>query len=199
MDFLNLTSLLYVGFRLAPFILVSYFVISSIFNSDIRGLIFLGLLLLEVFIAIVVGNMFAGWATIGDDANRNGVCNGLNLTPTGPLSRVVPLNLNVFAFTFGYLAQIIEENKLIMTNIPTVVIFSLIILYHMYWLYANMCSKPAFIFMSLALGFGFGWLFAFVIGKTGLVELQYFNGLKNQEVCKKVSKQKFKCSTKNVM
>lgn len=196
MDFLNLKSLLYVAFRLAPFILVSFFVISSIFNSDIRGLIFLGLLLLEVFIATICGNMFASYAPAIEDPNENGVCNGLNLTPTGPLSREIPLNLNVFAFTFGYLAQIIEENKLIMSNIPTVIFFSAIILYHIFWLYTNQCAKPLFIFMSLAFGFGFGWLFAFVIGKTGLVELQYFNGLKNQEVCKRASRQKFRCTTK---
>ncbi len=62
-----------------------------------------------------------------------------------------------------------------------------------------MCANGFSILLSLGLGFGLGWAFALVIGKTGLVELQYFNGIKNQEVCKKVSKQKFKCSTKNVM
>ena len=199
MDFFNLTSLLYVAFRLSPLILVSFFVISSIFNSDIRGLIFLGLLLLEVLIAMVIGN--AVYSTTGEE-NPNGVCNSLNLTPTGPLSKAIPLNLNVFAFTFGYLAMILvehEEEKLIMSNIPTVIFFSIITLYHIFWLYINVCAKPLFIFASLALGFGFGMLFSFLISKSGMVDLQYFTGIKNQEICKRASTQKFRCSTKNVI
>lgn len=200
MDFLNLTSLLYVAFRLSPLILVSFFVISSIFNSDIRGLIFLGLLLVEVLIAMVFGNAIYSFSSEG--YNPNGVCNSLNLTPTGPLSKAIPLNLNVFAFTFGYLAMILiehEKEKLIMSNIPTVIFFSIITLYHIYWLFVNGCAKPIFIFASLALGFGFGMLFSFVISKTGMVDLQYFTGIKNQEICKRPSNQKFRCSTKNLV
>ena len=46
MDF-NLINILYMFFRLAPFIIVSYFTLQSIFNQDLKGVIYLiGLLIL---------------------------------------------------------------------------------------------------------------------------------------------------------
>jgi hypothetical protein len=194
MDFLNISAILYLAFRLSPIILVSYFVLSSIFNSDIRGLIFLGLMLLEVVIAIMVGNFMS--SSLGADYNPNGVCDAVSLTMNGPLSKYIPLNLNVLSFTFGYLVSIIYEHKLIMTNIPMVILFSLFILYNCFWLFINACADVPQIFWSLAFGFGFGWLFSYVIGKTGMVELQYFNGVKNEQVCKRSKNQQFSCTSK---
>ena len=34
---LNIGSLIYIFFRLAPFFIVSYFTLSSVFNADFRG------------------------------------------------------------------------------------------------------------------------------------------------------------------
>jgi hypothetical protein len=60
----------------------------------------------------------------------------------------------------------------------------------------NGCNSALYSFFSLAIGFGFGFLFSFCVDKMGLVELQYFNGIKNQDVCKRSKNQQFKCSTK---
>jgi len=193
-EVLNLQSLLYVGFRLGPFILVSFFVLSALFNSDLKGLIFLSMLLFNCFITIMVGNMLPE-----DTLNKNpyGVCEGLSLTRDGPLSRNLPLNINIFAFTFAYLAQIIQVYDLIKSNIPTVIVFSLLILFQWYWSYANECNSLIYSFFSLALGFGFGWLFSFCIDQMGFVQLQYFNGISNQEVCSRPSTSHFKCTMNN--
>lgn len=202
MDFLNLTSLLYVGFRLSPFILVSYFVISSIFNSDIRGIIFLGLLLVEIFIATIIGNTILTTTDSNTNYNAYGVCNAMNLTPTGPLSRYIPLNLNIFSYTLGYLAGIFYEYReqgLIISNIPVVIFIGFIVVYHVYWLYVNLCAGPWNIFWSLSLGFGFGWLFSYIIISSKLTDMQYFAGLTKQDICKRPAKQLFRCTTKNVM
>ncbi len=205
-EFLNITSLLYVGFRLGPFILVSFFVLSSIFNSDIRGIIFLGMLLINCVITILFGNFIESVAptffNIGTDANKYGVCNALNLSSTGPISRGLPLNINIFAFTFGYLAQIIQvlnDTHVTMRNIPMMIMFSSLILYQLYWSVTNFCSSLLPTFMSLSLGFGFGWIFSILIDKSGIADLQYFNGIKNQDVCTQLSSEVFSCSTQNVM
>jgi len=193
---MNLTAIMYVAFRLSPVILVSYFILSSILNSDIRGLIFLGLMLIEVLIVLTIGNAIGS----GMSDNPNGVCNALTLTTNGPLSKYFPLSLNVVSFTFGYLASVIEQHKLIDTNIPTVVLFSVFTLYHCFWLFMNSCANPKQILGSLLLGFGFGWFFSSIIGRQkGLVELQYFNAIKNTEVCSRQNKQSFKCSSRMLM
>lgn len=191
-ELLNVQSLIYVGFRLAPFILVSFFTLSSLFNSDIKGIIFLSMLLFNCFVTLTVGNMFA--ADTFEDKDMNGICNAMSLTSTGPLSRNFPLNINIFGFTFAYLAYIIYKYNLIMTNIPTVIVFSVFILYQWYWNVDNKCSSALYSFLSLSFGFGLGWIMSMLVDKAGIVELQYFNGLKNKEVCKRANKQQFKCS-----
>jgi hypothetical protein len=193
-EFINLGAIIYVGFRLAPFILVSFFTLSSLFNSDIKGLIFLGMLLFNCFITIAIGNMLAPDSF--DSRNMNGVCNGLTLTKDGPLSVNLPLNINIMSFTFAYLAYIIYRYDLIMNNIPTVIVFSVFILYQLYWLVANRCSSFIYSFMSLAVGWGLGWIMSMSIDLAGIVQLQYFNGLTNQEVCKRSNNKQFKCTTK---
>ena len=50
---LNLVTLIYLFFRLAPFISVCYFSLGSIFNQDIKGLIYLVGLLVALFSGIV--------------------------------------------------------------------------------------------------------------------------------------------------
>ena len=62
---LNLGSIGYLTFRLAPFILVSFFVLSSMFRQDIKGLIY------------VVGLIIAGfcngrWKFISTRIYKNG-------------------------------------------------------------------------------------------------------------------------------
>jgi hypothetical protein len=197
-QFLNLSALLYVGFRLAPFILVSFFVISSLFNSDIRGIIFLGLMLLNCFITISFGNAIGPYVGGNEYEDMNGVCLTMNLTDTGPLSKYFPLSINIFAFTLAYLAQIIQSHKLINRNIPVIIMFSLVIVAQFFWLILNNCTRPHLAFMSLAFGFGFGWLFSYIIDINKLADLQYFTGLYDQDVCTR-SDTTFSCTTQYVM
>lgn len=194
---LNVKSIMYLGFRLAPFILISFFTLSSLFNSDIRGIIFLGLLLINCFITISIGitipkNTFTD--SNGNTVPENMNCNSLTLTNGGPLSKL-PLNINVMAFTFAYLAYIIGTYGLASSNIPTLTVFPIFIIYQMYWSYTNYCNTISNSVMSLFIGALLGVSFSYAIDKTGLFELQYFNGIKNQEVCKRASNVKYKCST----
>lgn len=193
---LNVQSIMYIGFRLAPFILISFFVLSSLFNSDIRGIIFLGMLLLNCFITISIGTAIPKDEFGGDNANNpNMICNSLTLTTGGPLS-YLPLNVNILTFTLAYLAYIIGKYDLANSNIPTLTVFPIFILYQIYWSWQNGCNTILYSFVSLILGGGLGALFSYAIDSTGLFELQYFNGIQNQEVCKRASNVTYRCSTK---
>ena len=86
---INIISILYIAYRLAPFIIVSYFSLSSIFNQDLKGLIYLSGLLITCFMAIIVGNAGSSHFRINspEDPIYNGasnVCNILVLTKSGP-------------------------------------------------------------------------------------------------------------------
>jgi hypothetical protein len=189
---LNVQSIMYIGFRLAPFILISFFALSSLFNSDIKGIIFLGMLLLNCFITISIGSALAEDTFA---SNPNMICNSLTLTRNGPLSRL-PLNINILTFTLAYLAYIIGKYDLANNNIPTLVVLPMFILYQMYWSFTNGCNSLFYSMCSLILGGGMGTLFSYAIDRTGIVELQYFNGISNQEVCVRATNVKYKCSTK---
>jgi len=190
---LNVQSIMYIGFRLAPFILISFFALSALFNSDIKGIIFLGMLLLNCFITISIGLSLPSDAP--NPANPNMVCNSLTLTKNGPLSKL-PLNINILTFTLAYLAYIIGKNHVEKTNIPTLVVLPIFILYQMYWSWKNGCNSLLYSFASLILGGGLGALFSYAIDMTGIVELQYFNGIKQQDVCVRATNAKYRCSTK---
>jgi hypothetical protein len=189
---LNVQSIMYIGFRLAPFILISFFALSALFNSDIKGIIFLGLLLLNCFITIGIGSALSPDL---DDKGKNMACNSLTLTTGGPLSKL-PLNVNVIAFTFAYLAYIIGVNGVANNNLPTLIVLPIFILYQIYWSWKNGCNSILYSLISLVLGGGLGALFSYAIDKTGIVQLQYFNGITKQDVCVRAKNAKYKCSTK---
>ena len=196
-NIIDIKTIAYVGFRLAPFILICFFALSSMFNADIKGIIFLGLLLLNCFITMVVGNGFLPEPT---PTNNNHICDGLSLSANGPISRL-PLNINVLTFTLAYLAYIIgtygkKDPSVINNNIPTFVVFSLLIIYQGIWSYQNGCNTMGYSLISMIIGGGLGALFSYAVDKSGLVKLQYFNGITNAEICSRPTKARYVCSTK---
>lgn len=198
---INIFSILYISFRLAPFILVCFFSISSIFNQDLKGLFYLCGLLIASFFAIIIGNSFKSTFETNNDSedklynNVTKTCNILTLTESGPLS-LIPLSLIVFLYTFAYIGTIIVKYNLVTQNIPIFIIFPLLIFADIYWIFINDCFKPAAIFVALILGTGIGIGWAFAIDRLKITKLQYFNGLSNKEFCSIPSKQTFKCKPK---
>jgi hypothetical protein len=110
---MNLVPLLYVGFRIIPFILVSFFVLSSILKTDVRGVIFLGLLLINCAVVIIF-NSFAGENPLFNpntlDQNK-AMCNALSIGNTNERISTIPLNINIVAFTFAYLVYLIAKKN----------------------------------------------------------------------------------------
>jgi len=51
---LNIINIMYMFFRLAPFIIVSYFTLQSLFNQDMKGVIFIIGLIVASFVTVVL-------------------------------------------------------------------------------------------------------------------------------------------------
>ena len=192
---LNFNFILYTAFRLAPFILVSFFSLSSILNQDLKGLIYLAGLLFASFLAIMIGNMDVFKKDV-DTTDNDLIFNVLTLTESGRLSNI-PLSMVVFAYTFFYLVDIIAHYKLANQNIPTLIIFPLLIIGEFIWNRAYGCASLSAIIAAFGVGSLMGWAWSAMIRSTGVVQLQYFNGISNAAVCSRPSKQKFKCTTAN--
>jgi hypothetical protein len=214
---LNLTKIFYTAYRLFPFILVSFFTLSSLLNQDIKGIIYLAGLLIACFVSTIVGSTFPNFfknisttstssapataapatapATAPEITDFNLICNSLTLGEDGPISKL-PLSMTVYSFTFFYLVYIIGKYKLANQNIITILFFSTVILGDWYWHRLFNCNSHSSLFGAFAIGTIIGLAWSAIIASTGKVELQYFNGISNKEVCKLRAKQKFLCRSK---
>jgi len=190
---LNIITLLYLFFRLAPFIIVSYFSISSLFNQELKGVIYLVGVIFACFATILFGNSLNDTMIVSTTGNP--VCNMLTLGSTGTYSKI-PLGISILSYTFAYLTFVIVKYKIVMYNLPTLILFPMLILGDLFWNIKNECFQPFGTIMSLLIGGGVGLLWAFIIDTIKKPKLQYFNVGSDRTVCERPSKQLFKCTFK---
>ena len=195
---LNIISILYLFFRLAPFIIVSYFSLQSIFNQDLKGVIFLIGLLITSFVTIIIGNILPidkkGDGILSNYARA--ICNQLTLGSNGPISKL-PLSQTVYGYTLSYLAYFIGSNNLVSQNIPTFIIFPVLIIADIFWSSANGCSTNILLITALIIGGIFGTLWAMIIEASNVPGLSYFSGISNKDVCSRPTKSLYRCRAVN--
>jgi hypothetical protein len=188
---LNIISFTYLFLRLAPFVLVSFFALSSIFNQDFKGLVYLVGLLFACFVNITVGNVLTFLPTI-DEGSRPEICKMISLGQSD-ISKL-PLGQAVFGYTFAYLLYTIIVYDFVNQNIPTLVFFPLVIVFDALWNIKNSCYTVWQLLASLVFAGFAGWLWSYMIDQTRTTSLQYFAGVNNKEVCSKPSATTFKCA-----
>jgi|UniRef100_A0A6C0IBK0 hypothetical protein len=207
----NVFNVIYLIFRLAPIIFVSYFLLQSMFNLDPRGAIYLVGLLIGTIVTISASYMLE--KGLGDDlmSPPNHRCNTfyLGAIPIGtggsiqPLSKA-PLNILVYAYTLAYLVTsftappVTYANALIalQQNVAILVIFPLLLIFEALWLMNNSCNSVVFMMISLIIGIGWGIGWAYSIRSTKRADLQYLN-IGNVEVCSRPSKTIYRCKNIN--
>jgi len=200
---LNLFTILYLFFRLAPFIVVCYLSLGSIFNQDIKGLIYLVGLLFSCFATFLVGQTVPISFSIGSDPVNplskkmvKPVCNLLTIGKDGSFSRI-PLGISILSFTMIYLVCIMVQYNLVTNNIPMLVFFPVLIMGDLIWNLRNECYAPFGIFLAVAVGCLMGWAWSLIIGQMNQPNLFFLNVDSNQSVCQRPSQQLFKCTFAN--
>lgn len=190
---LNIVSFTYLFLRLAPFILVCFFTLASIFNYDFKGLVYLVGLIFSCFITTMVGNVVDEFIP-GPIGPPDGICNSISIGGAANFSKL-PLGQTVFGFTFAYIMSAIFMNgNIVNNNIPTFVFFPVLILFDMWWNVKYGCNTIWQLIVSAGLGIGGGFAWGGIINATKSDTLKYFSGVNNNEVCSKASKQSFKCT-----
>ena len=192
---LNIVTFFYLFLRLAPFILVCFFSLASIFNQDFKGIIYLVGLLFACFFTTMCGNIIPNtWTT--EAALRPAVCSTISINGSSDLS-ILPLGQTVFGYTFAYLLYFIllpTPNNLVMDNIPTIIFFPVLILCDMWWNVTNTCYNLIELVISVILGSICGIIWGAIINSSKTESLKYFSVLNNGETCKRAAKQSFKCT-----
>lgn len=194
---MNLINIMYMFFRLAPFIIVSYFTLHSIFNQDLKGVMYLIGLLIASFATYIVASILPMEKPSPDDNNYSQLkCTQLTLGNGGPISKL-PLSQTVFGYTLAYLTYFIGVNSLQTQNIATFVMFPMMIVADMFWSITNLCSTFKYLLTSLIIGGFMGSLWAIMVDSFGLPNLAYFSGISNKDVCSQPTKSLYRCRSVN--
>ena len=188
---LDIVSIIYLIIRISPLLVVSHFVLQSILNTDSKGMIYLiGLILTCLFNSAVGAVMPQDDPTSVNDIDCKSM--GLGNFPNVSMSQVT------LGFTYGYLMYIIlyyagKGETYVNSNLPTIILFPLLIIGNGTWNYLRGCSDIKILLLSLILGLVGGGAWAYALKTAGFKHLALFNGISNQAICSQPSKTKFKC------
>lgn len=192
---LSFNSLIYLFYRLSPFILVCFFVLGSIINSEAKGFMYLVGLVFTTVLCYGVCGAIASGIQVGDTAKTpSPACSTLNIN--GLTSETTPIGIIIFSYTFFYLVFPIAKHHIEMDNIPLLIFFPLLILGDIYWNIAYSCFTSLQIFVALVFAGSLGLVWARIIESTNLKGLQYFNVGSNRERCSIATTGKYKCTKK---
>ena len=184
---LNLNSILYLFFRLAPFIIVCLFTLGSIINSEIKGFVYL----VGLIFACVVSVMTVTSMGESAESNKAPVCS--SFTINGIISDQTPISLVIYAFTFFYLVFPIGKYNLAIDNIAVLIFFPILILAEGYWNISKNCFPVSNSMIAVIVGGGLGVAWSAIIDATKLRGLQYYSVGSNRERCSRPTNQRFVC------
>jgi hypothetical protein len=183
----NIVAFAYLFLRLAPFILICFFTLSSIFNQDFKGLIYLLGILFSSILCISAGSLFEK-----DTTDKNAICTSLTVSKADILSRI-PLGQNIIVFTMTYLIYSMMVYNIVPQNWPTIVFFVLLSSFNFYWNLMYKCHDWKALLAATALGFS-GMFWGFLINEGFKSKrLLYFTGIEQSNHCSRPTKQTFKC------
>jgi hypothetical protein len=194
---MNIVAILTVADRLAPFILISFFVGQSLTQGDARGVLFLGMMLVNCFLTIAIGNVLGEYFHNNNHSPDKNKCSQMNLTQDGPLSKYFPLNVNVFSFTLGYILEMYnqgDDKSLGPRTYPLVALLLIYVAYQCIYLNKYRCNSLLNILSSSLLGITLGALSALMLYKSDLTEIQFFSNISGQDVCNMNNSVSFSCS-----
>jgi len=193
---LNLINILYMFFRMAPFVIVSYFTLQSILNQDLKGLIYLIGLIVTSFVVYLIAAVLPEEKGLMPSDYSKVRCTQLTIGNNYPISKL-PLSQTVFGYTLTYLSYFIGVNNLQTQNITTFILFPIIILADFFWSVTNFCSTPKYLLLSLIISGIVGLLWAILIESTGVGGFAYMTGITNKDVCSRPTKSLYKCRSVN--
>ena len=199
----SIDAIAHMFFRLSPFILVCFFSLYSIFNKNVKGIIYLAGLLLACFITILLGN-FPDIQVIDTKTGfpmtaLNKECRMIETTESGPIS-FLPLSQTVLAYTLFFVGYPIIMNDFTQgifnsRNLTIFVFFVLLIVADYWWNFSKNCFGFFALLISLIIGGGTGILWGYIIQKSG-DNLQLFRSTSTSKSCNNKDKQVHRCRPK---
>lgn len=209
------TKIAYIAFRMAPMLLISFFILTSIINVDLKGIVYICGLVLALAATLSINTVLTRTKVEGDGAPAE-ACKVFRLGTNGDLLSVIPLGIVVYTYTFFYLLIFIANlsntandkgvfghidtptlRAMMAQNIPILVIFPSLILLESVWLTSYKCiehTNPIVAIMcAIFIGGTIGIIWAVMITYTRRIELQYVNKY-GATVCSRPKKMVLTCT-----
>jgi hypothetical protein len=185
---LNFTNILELFSLLSPFLLGFFLVMSSLFNQNLKGIVYLAGVLIATIINIFLMNQL-GNEKFTDAAMS---CDFISLPFMGRFNSPAPSSLFI-AFTLAYLVLPMKANNQI-NYVILAALLSLLLLDGITKVNKR-CTTAGGTFLGTLVGLIFGTLWYTLFHISGYDSLLYFDELRsNNVVCSRPSKQSFKCS-----
>ena len=185
---LTLPNILQFFSFISPTLLVFFMFMSSLFNQNLKGIVYISGLLICSIINIVFMNLVGS----GRDENEAFSCSIFDIPLVSQFNSPYP-SCMIIAFTIAYLALPMKYNKQ-MNYIVLAFLMSLLVV-DMLTKVQNKCTTYPGSVMGALVGFIFGTLWYIIFHGLGFDSLLYFDELRSDNViCSRPTKQTFKCS-----
>lgn len=187
----TMTNIFQFGAFISPFLLGFFLIMSSIFNQDIKGFIYLAGVLISTIINILLMNIIRHESS----ASRSPICNVIdfNIFTNGGTFDNPSLSSAFIAFTIAYLILPMIYNS--QMNYVVLVFLIALFIINTFTKIDNKCTDMGGISVGSLIGFILGALWYSLLSGSGNSNLLYFNEfVSNNVVCERPSQQTFKCA-----
>ena len=184
----NLGTIFELIAMISPVMIVFFIVMISIFNQNVKGLVYLGGMLLAMLVNIITVRAFK---SVADESIPNPTCAVFDF-PGFIKNRSSSVNCLVIAFTAVYISapMFIEGGNV---NISVIIAMTLFYLIDVILNMTKGCTTPRGIIIGTFIGLFCGGMW-FAIFNSANKNLLFFNELIGDKYyCDKPSKQTFKC------
>ena len=185
------TNILQFGAFISPFLLGFFLIMSSIFNQDLKGFVYLG----GVLIATIINILFLNIIRKQQSPDAAQLCNliDFNIFSSGGSFDTPNLSSVFITFTIAYLLLPMFYNN----QINYVVLIFLVTLYLIDAItkVSNKCTDTGGVLLGSLVGFILGATWFSIFFASDHADLLYFSEfVSNNVVCNKPSEQTFKCN-----
>lgn len=185
---LSFSNMIQLVSALSPLLVGSFFIMLSLLNQNVKGIVYLAGAVLATVLNIFVMNQIG--SPVAPDASM--LCNLVELPYLTKFNSPSPSALFI-AFTFAYVFLPMRYND--QMNYPVIITLLCLLALDSLSKIKGKCTTAGGSVLGALLGFVFGALWYSLFHGMGYDSLLYFDEMdSNNVVCSKPSKQTFKCS-----
>lgn len=169
---------------IGPFVLIGFFILTSLFNQNIKGLVYA----LGIPILLLLSAVFSSYIKMSENGN-NPVCNMFGLSFLGRTS--IPFSTLVYSYTLTYM--LIPMYMYNVLNIPLLVFISLLCGADSIIVLSNKCSNSIAIVLAIIIGLLTGLILSSTFTQINPDIMFHTDLISDKLACSVPSDQKFKC------